>query len=309
MIIPFKIKFSIIIYLVIIITVIIPQISSAQRFNHPTNEGRGNVRQSAPAQQGRPEFSTGATDRGNRRQSVPAPQSHPASPYFNPPAAQPTVRTINGGSQNFGNRNYNRPITTVNAEQQPVEPKRINSPVIENPRAKEHRSSTVRENVNVYHSSNIQTRPYSYHPYHPSSWGPSWHPIGFMAATLARDAFIFSLANRRYYYDEGVYYQPVAGGYIVVSAPIGAVVSSLPDGYETVQVGDDYFYYFGGTFYIGLDQGFQVVNAPPGAIVMDIPDGATQQNINGEIYLVYNNTYYEPVSFNGQDAYQVVQVN
>ena len=309
MIIPFKIKFSVIIYLLIIVAVIVPQVSSAQRFSHPTNEGRGSVRQSAPAQQNSPAAAPATTGRGNVRQSTPAPQSHPAaSPAINRPQAQPPSRTINGGSQNFGNRNVNRP-TTVNPAPRPVEPKRTNAPIIENPKANEHRSTTIRENINVYHSSNIQSHPYSYHPYHPSSWGPSWHPIGFIAAKLARDAFIFSLANRQYYYDQGVYYQPVSGGYTVVSAPVGAVVSSLPDGYETVQVGDDYFYYYGGTFYIGLDQGYQVVDAPIGAIVMDIPDGATQQNINGEIYLAYNNTYYEPVSFNGQDAYQVVQFN
>lgn len=264
-----------------------PQVSSAQRFNHPTNEGRGNVRQFAPAQQGRPT----------------------ASPAFNRPAAQPPARSINGG-----NHNISRPATTVNVQQRPVqerfvEPKRTKAPVIENPRANVHRSTTVRENVNVYHPSNIQYHQYSYHPYHPSTWGPSWHPIGFIAASLARDAFIFSLANRQYYYDEGVYYQPVSGGYTVVSAPIGAVVGSLPDGYETVQLGNDYFYYYGGTFYVGLDQGYQVVDAPIGAIVVNIPDGATQQNIDGEIYLFYNNTYYEPVSYNGEDAYQVVQVN
>ena len=288
MIIPFKIKFSVVIYLLIIVAVSMPQISSAQRFNHPSAAGGGSIRQFAPAPQSRPA----------------------ASPAFNRPAAQPPSRSINGGSQNFGNRNSNRPATVTSrpVASRPVAPRPV-APVIENAKAKVHRSPTVRENVNVYHSGNIQSHQYSYHPYHPSNWGPSWHPLGFIAASLARDAFIFSLANRQYYYDEGVYYQPVSGGYTVVSAPIGAVVGSLPDGYETVQLGNDYFYYYGGTFYIGLDQGYQVVDAPIGAVVMDIPDGATQQNINGEIYLVYNNTYYEPVSFNGEDAYQVVQIN
>ena len=295
MLIPFKIKFSFVIYLLIIVAVSMPQVSSAQQFRHPSAGSRGSERQFAPAPQYHP---------------APAPQSRPAaSPTFSRPAEQTQRRSINGGSQNFGNHNINRPNTTVNVAPRTVVPQRTPEPVIENARANVHRSTTVRENVNVYHSSNIQYHQYSYHPYHPSNWGPSWHPIGFIAASLARDAFIFSLANRQYYYDDGVYYQPISGGYTVVSAPVGAVVGSLPDGYETVQLGDDYFYYYGGTFYIGLDQGYQVVDAPVGAIVNNIPDGATQQNINGEIYLFYNNTYYEPVSFNGEDAYQVVQVN
>lgn len=302
MIIPFKIKFSVIIYLLIIVGVSMPQVSSAQRFSHPTMAGGGgSIRQSAP--QSRPAASPAFNRPASQppRQFAPEPQSRPAaSPAINRPAAQPPSRSINGGS-----RNYNRPTTVAPC---PVAPRPV-APVIENAKAKVRRSTTVHENVNVYHSSNIQYHPYSYHPYHPSDWGPSWHPIGFIAATLARDAFIFSLANREYYYDEGVYYEPISGGYTVVSAPIGAVVGSLPDGYETIQLGDDYYYYYGGTFYIGLDQGYQVVVAPIGAIVTDIPDGATQQNINGEIYLFYNNTYYEPVSYNGEDAYQVVQIN
>ena len=300
MIIPFKIKFPFVICLLIIVAVSMPQVSSAQRFSHPSAAGGGSIRQSAPAPQSRPAASPAFNRPAAQppRQFAPAPQSHPAaSPAFNHPAAQPPSRSINGGSQNFGNHNSNRPTT--------VAPRPV-APVIENAKAKVHRSTSVRENVNVYHPSNIQ---YHQSSYHPSNWGPSWHPLGFIAASLARDVFIFSLANRQYYYDEGVYYQPVSGGYTVVSAPIGAVVGSLPDGYETVQLGNDYFYYYGGTFYVGLDQGYQVIDAPIGAVVMDIPDGATQQDINGEIYLVYNNTYYEPVSFNGEDAYQVVQIN
>lgn len=92
-------------------------------------------------------------------------------------------------------------------------------------------------------------------------------------------------------------------------APIGAVVSFLPPGYETTMVGNDYYYYYGGTFYINTGNGYQVVPAPIGAVVTQIPDGAVQQDIDGQTYLVYNNTYYQPVSQDGQDAYEVVQVN
>jgi len=118
-----------------------------------------------------------------------------------------------------------------------------------------------------------------------------------------------SIANQQYYYDEGVYYQPSSGGYSVVPAPVGALVSSLPPGYETTMVGNDDYFYYGGAFYIDTGNGYQVVQAPYGAVVTQIPDGAVQQDINGQTYLVYNNVYYQPVSQNGQDAYEVVQVN
>ena len=167
----------------------------------------------------------------------------------------------------------------------------------------------VIHNEGVSHHVYGGVRPYAYHPYHPYGWGPYWHPFGYFAGALAADAFLFSIANQQYYYDNGVYYEPSGSGYVVVPPPIGAVVSYLPAGYITVQVGDDIYYYYGGAFYISQGGSFRVVPAPVGAIVTEIPEGATDQVINGVDYLLFNNTYYQPISQNGQDAYEVVQVN
>ncbi len=164
-------------------------------------------------------------------------------------------------------------------------------------------------NEGVYHHVNGGVRPYYYHPYHPYAWGAYWHPFGYFAAALTADAIYFSLANQQYYYDQGVYYAPSGNGYSVVAPPIGAVVTYLPNGYQTIDMGDGVYYYYGGAFYLGQSNSYRVVPAPVGAVVTELPDGATQQVINGENYLLYNNTYYEPISQNGQDAYEVVQVN
>jgi len=40
-----------------------------------------------------------------------------------------------------------------------------------------------------------------------------------------------------------------------------------------------------------------------------LPAGAVEREVNGEILLEYNNTFFEPIMQDGQDAYQVVQVN
>jgi len=95
----------------------------------------------------------------------------------------------------------------------------------------------------------------------------------------------------------------------VVAPPIGAVVNYLPEGYETVYVGNDTFYYYAGTFYVSINPGFEVVQAPVGAVISQLPSGAVYQQINGEDILVYNNVYYQPISQNGYDAYEVVQSN
>jgi hypothetical protein len=249
----------------------IPQQTMGQRFNH----GGGGAARPAPAQVSRP--------------------------------------SINGGSRNMGNHVFNRPSVSVaprpNVTVAP--PRGNNRPANVRENINVHPNVNVHENVNVYHGSNRGGHIYDYHPhpYHPYGWGPRWHPLGFFLSSLAADAYFFSLGNQGYYYDDGVYYSPYNGGYAVVPAPLGAIVSSLPPGYETVMVGDDYYYYYGGVFYIDTGQGYQVVQGPIGAVVTQIPDGATEQQINGQDLLVYNNTYYQPISQNGQDAYQVVTGN
>jgi len=198
------------------------------------------------------------------------------------------ARSINGGSRNLGNHSIFRAPAGRSAG---------------------GRFGGIRGNDNVFHHVGGGFHPYAYHPYHPYIWGPYWHPFGFFCAALTADAIMFSWANQNYWYDNGVYYIPSGSGYTAVAPPVGAVVSYLPSGYETIPVGDDTYYYYGGTFYVSQGGSFRVVPAPVGAIVSEIPQGATDQQINGQDYLLYNNTYYQPISLNGQDAYEVVQIN
>ena len=197
------------------------------------------------------------------------------------------ARTINGGGFNIGNHSFR------GAEA-----------------ARGGRGFVFRRNENVFHrEGGFGYHPYFYHPYHPYFWGPYWHPFGYFAAALSVDAYLFYLEGQQYYYDNGVYYTPYNGGYTVVAPPVGAVVRSIPAGYETVTLGDDTYYYYGGAFYVSQGGSFRVVPAPVGAVITEIPEGAKEQNINGQNVLLFNNTYYQPIYQNGQDAYEVVQVN
>ncbi|HLZ87820.1 MAG TPA: DUF6515 family protein [Puia sp.] len=246
----------------------------AQRFNHG---GFSRPAPAAPARVAVPPM---------RQEARPA--APPARPEIRPDE-RPTERpTINGGGRNIGNHDFSRPVDvhqTVNV----------------------HETVNVRDHVNVYHTGGYRgIHPYYYHPYRPYYWGPHWHPLGFFLTALATDAIFFSFNSQRYYYDDGVYYQPANGGYSVVPAPVGALVAALPPGYETTMVGNDTYYYFGGAFYVYTGQGYQVVVAPAGAVITQLPVGAVEQQINGDTLLVYNNTYYLPISQDGQDAYEVV---
>ncbi len=282
----FRIVLSLGLVVLVVFLITIPQETFAQRFSHPNfTAGGGGSRGAAPAQ--------------NFSRPAPAPTAFHSAPAVSHPAPAPVERrpTINGGSYNMGNHVYHQNNTPV----------RTSAPVHGNIPAQ--KNVEIHENVNVYHNHFHPVHAYAYHPFHPYYWGHNWHPLGYFAAALATDAFLISVANQQYYYDDGVFYQPYSGGYSVVAAPIGALVASLPPGYETTMVGNDTYFYYGGVFYIYTGSGYQVVAAPVDAVVTQIPDGAVQQDIDGQTYLVYNNTYYQPISQDGQDAYEVVQVN
>lgn len=111
-----------------------------------------------------------------------------------------------------------------------------------------------------------------------------------------------------YRYDAGVFYAPANGGYQVIAPPIGAIVPSLPPDNVPVVVGDVTYYYYGGVFYLPAPDGYQLVAAPAGAIVYNLPDGCTQVQAGNITYLQYNGDYYQPIQFNGQPAYEVVDI-
>ena len=278
---PIHIRLSLAVAALGLILAGLPQRTAAQRFGHPAPAFHPAP---APAFRPAPPPPRPVPGRQDRWRSAPENRSVPEN------------RSINGGNRNFGAHDFNRP----NGNPRPAPVVDVHARVTTPPR----------ERVNIYHTGGYRgVHPYYYHPYRPTYWGPRWHPIGFFLNSLAADAFYFSLGGQGYYYDDGAYYQPSNGGYSVVPPPIGAVVSSLPDGYETTMVGNDTYYYYGGAFYIDNGQGYQVVAAPPGAVVTEIPVGAVQQQDDqGQTYLVYNNVYYQPISQDGQDAYEVIQM-
>ncbi len=149
---------------------------------------------------------------------------------------------------------------------------------------------------------------YAYHPYRPRIYGSYYRPVGFFTAALSLGAISIALDNQYYRYDQGVYYQPYNNGYRVIPAPQGATIGSLPDGYTTVPSGNETFYYFAGSFYERSSQGYTVIDAPAGAIVYDLPEGCTELKIGNITYLQFNNTIFQPIVIDGENAYEVVDL-
>jgi hypothetical protein len=156
-----------------------------------------------------------------------------------------------------------------------------------------------------YHSYH----PYYYHPYTPFYWGPAYYPWGFFVATMATTAILVSVNNQQYYYDAGTYYLPEDNGYTVVQAPVGATVKSLPKETETVVVNETTNnYYYGGTYYEKSDDGYTVVPPTAGTVVEHLPEGAEEVKLGDVTYVKFGETYYQPIQQDGQNMYEVVEV-
>ena len=132
-----------------------------------------------------------------------------------------------------------------------------------------------------------------------------WVGLGVSLLAIPATAIAVSAANQDYY-NEGVYMQPQGNSYVVVSAPIGAVISTLPEGYIPVSVNNSNYYYYGGAFYQASSGGYVVVQAPVGAVVPFIPDGYEKTLIRGTTYYQYGGVRYQPVYDGGNLVYKVV---
>jgi len=103
-----------------------------------------------------------------------------------------------------------------------------------------------------YHSGGPMHFPYSAH-YQPHGHFMHDLPLGF--------ACLF-LGGLEYAYWEGMYYQRAANGYVVVPAPVGAVVTAVPEGCQQVVVDGTLYYLINGVTYMKTPYGYQVVPMP-----------------------------------------------
>ena len=256
---------------------VLPPSAGAQRMPHRT------VRQPKPASGAHGSINGGA----QRSTSRPAPQAAPAG------------RTTN--ARNNVNIDNSRKNVNINIDRD------IN--VRHNTVVRPGRRPYARP-PHVYGGRRYYCHaPYFYHPFRPFHWGPAWHPWGFFVATLATTAIVISVANQQYHYDQGVYYTATSGGYTVVSAPVGATVTTLPAGSETVVVNETTNnYYYGGTYYEKSGGGYTVVAPTAGAVVEKLPEGGEEVKIGDVTYVKVGETYYQPIQQDGKNMYEVVQV-
>ncbi len=110
---------------------------------------------------------------------------------------------------------------------------------------------------------------------------------------------------------------PSNGGYVVVAAPVGATITTLPAGYQTVDNSSTTTnsnnttinnYYYSGTYYEKSAEGYAVVPPTAGVVVENLPEGGVEEKIGDITYVKVGETYYQPIEKNGKNMYEVVDV-
>ena len=86
---------------------------------------------------------------------------------------------------------------------------------------------------------------------------PGWH-----GGSTALGIVALSIAGVEFLYTAGMFYRSTPAGYVVVPAPMGAVVPVLPPGYTVVYMGGTPYYYYGNAYYAVAPNGY-MVTAPP----------------------------------------------
>ena len=89
-----------------------------------------------------------------------------------------------------------------------------------------------------------------------------YQPHGHFVHDLPLGVACLFLGGLEYAYWEGMYYQRAPNGYVVVPAPVGAVVTTIPDGCQQVVIDGTLYYLINGVTYMKTAYGYQVVPMP-----------------------------------------------
>ncbi len=131
---------------------------------------------------------------------------------------------------------------------------------------------------------------------------------GFMTRSLPTPHQVIDIGGSRYFYHRGIYYRHVVSDYIVVTAPVGAVIDSLPEGNITLRdLSPTLYYYYYGSFYRKDAQGYRAIDPPPGLIVSYLPDGYASQREDDVLHYVFGSVHYQPYYQNGIIVYKVTE--
>jgi len=104
---------------------------------------------------------------------------------------------------------------------------------------------------------------------------PHYIPAGREVHSLNHEFLRLFIGGVEFFFWEGMYYRSMADHYVVVQAPIGAVVTAIPPQAQLIVVDGVPYYTVNGVTYISTTYGYQVV--PPPTVVVVRPEPTVQQ--------------------------------
>lgn len=108
-----------------------------------------------------------------------------------------------------------------------------------------------------------------------------------------------------YRYESGIFWIQRGARYAVVTAPVGALVDSLPSGSQRVVSRKGTFEYYFGTFFQEREGAYAVVKPPAGLLVSYVPDGYTREQVEGDTFYRFGPVLFRPVFVQGILFYEV----
>ncbi|HEY5603933.1 MAG TPA: DUF6515 family protein [Gammaproteobacteria bacterium] len=123
--------------------------------------------------------------------------------------------------------------------------------------------------------------------YHTRYFAPihhHYHPIGYHVHMPPQSFVRIVVGGYPYFYYGGVYYRSFNSGYVVVSAPVGAFIQTLPVGFIAFSLGLSTYYFVNDTYYVWDEprQSYLVVEKPEGA------ENAMAETTAGRLFIYPN---------------------
>jgi Ni/Co efflux regulator RcnB len=134
------------------------------------------------------------------------------------------------------------------------------------------------------------------------------HRHGHRVRALPRDYVSLAIGGLHLFLHAGNWYRPAPDGYVVVEAPVGAVVRTLPPGYRVVRSGPRRYYVVNGAYHAWdpARAGYVVVQPPvqPVVVAASTPPPSVQQPSAVGIDVIAYPAQAQPVEQQARDRYE-----
>jgi hypothetical protein len=198
----------------------------------------------------------------------------------------------------------------------------------------------TRYSVNAYHGSGLyghggSTGRYGWgrhngYFYNRGYYGSLYYPyLGLWYWSLPFGCYPFWWGNYEYYYGDGYFYQYENNQYTVVEPPVGAEITSLPKGAQSIVINGEQYYELNGVYYLPVTKdngtvvyqvagkdgelntgntGAAAVEPKVGDIVTKLPPDCRKVNLNGASFFVSaDGIYYQEIKdSNNNTVYKIV---